>query len=84
VFVVLQKVRAGGAALTGGYHVLIGSVGVHDEDLIAIQLVARGLENEALAVGGPIGFGILATEGELLEILDVLRGLCERCDCAGE
>jgi hypothetical protein len=81
MFVVLQKVGAGGAALAGGDHMLVGTVGVHDEDLIAIDLFARGLKDEPLAIRGPVGFGVLAAECQLLEIVEMSGGLCE---CRGD
>jgi hypothetical protein len=49
---------------------LVGSVGVHDEDLVALQITAGGLEDKALAVGRPIGFGILAAVGQLPDVPD--------------
>jgi hypothetical protein len=44
---------------------LVPPVSIHDENLIALQLVARGLENDPLAVWRPISLGVLAAVGEL-------------------
>jgi len=55
--------------------VLVAAVDVHDEDLVALHVVAGGLENELLAVGGEVGFRILASEGELLDVAEMLFGL---------
>ncbi len=65
MFVVRQEISASGAALAGGDHVLVGAVAIHDEDLIARQLVARRLKNDPLSVGRPIGLGVLSAIGEL-------------------
>jgi hypothetical protein len=54
--------------------VLVRTVGVHNENLVAGELVARGLENQALSVGRPVGFGVLPAKGQLLDIVEV-RGL---------
>ena len=54
---------------------LVAAVDVHDEDLVALHVVAGRLENELLAVGGEIGFRVLASEGELLDIAEMLFGL---------
>src|SRR5690349_20769995 len=35
---------------------------------------ARGLKDETLAVGRPVGLGILASVGELADICEALRG----------
>src|SRR4029077_14309220 len=75
LFAVGIEVRAGGAALAGRDHVLIAAVGVHDEDLVAFQRVAVGLEDELLAVGGEVGLCVLSAEGELADVVEVLFGL---------
>ena len=48
--------------------------GIHDEDLVAgsIPFSAGSLEYELTAVKTPVGLGIIATEGELLEAAEVL------------
>ena len=48
--------------------VRIRTIRVHDEDLVALIGRAGGLENESLAVGGPVGFGVLAAVRELADI----------------
>ena len=68
MLVVGQEVGAGSAAFAGGDHVLIGTVGVHDEDLIALKVATGGLEDETFAIGRPVCFGILAAVGELVDI----------------
>jgi hypothetical protein len=75
VFVVGQKISAGGAALAGGNHMLVGPIAIHDEDLIALQLVARRLKNNPLPVGRPIRLGILAAIGELPYFAEMGRRL---------
>jgi hypothetical protein len=64
---VRQKVTAGGAAFAGRNHVLVRAVGVHDENLIAAELVARGLKDDLLAIRRPVRFRVFATEGQLLD-----------------
>jgi len=44
---------------------LVPSVSIHDENLIALQLVARGLKNNPLSIWRPIRLGVLAAVGEL-------------------
>ncbi len=74
VFVVRQEVAAGGDALTGGDQMLVASVGVHDEDLVASVRRSRSLKYKALAaIGSPIRFGILAAVGELVDIGEAYR-----------
>jgi hypothetical protein len=77
--IVREKIAASGAALAGGNHVLIGAVGVHDEDLVALQLVARGLEDQPLPIRSPVRFGVLSAERQLPDVVQMRRGLrCER------
>ena len=45
---------------------------VHHEDLVAGVGLGSGLEDEALAVRAPVGLGVLAAEGELAQVLEVL------------
>jgi hypothetical protein len=61
---------------------LVTAVRIHDEDLIALIWRTRGHEDEALAVGRPVSFGVLAAMGELMEIgeLRVERGSGDQCD----
>jgi hypothetical protein len=68
VLVVRQKISAGGAALAGGNHVLVAPISIHDENLIALQLVARGLKNDPLAVRRPIRLGVLSAVGKLPDL----------------
>jgi hypothetical protein len=71
MLVVRQKISAGGAAPTGGNHVLVRSVSIHDENLIACQLVARGLKNQPLSVRRPIRLGVLSAVGELPDVAEM-------------
>ena len=71
VLAVGQKVGAGGTPLAGRDHAYVGPVGVHDEDLVALQAVAGGLENDPFAVGRKISFRVLAAEGELADVLQM-------------
>jgi len=73
--VVRQKISAGRAAFAVRNHMLIGPVGVHHENLVALQLVARRLEDQPLAVRSPISLSVLAAEGELFDVRQVLCGL---------
>ena len=66
------KVRASGAALAVRDHFRVRAVDIHRVDLIALMTRARRLEDELLAVGREIRFGVLATEGLLLDISQVL------------
>ena len=67
-----QKVAAGGAALAGRNQVLVAAVGVHDEDLVAIVGRARGLKDQPLAVGRPVGLRILASVRQLPDVAEVI------------
>src|SRR5580658_1676837 len=71
--VIATEVGAGSGALAGGDQVLVTAVGIHDEYLVAAIWRARGLENQALAVGRPVGFGVLAAAGELVDIGETNR-----------
>src|SRR5579863_5602001 len=53
---------AGSASFAGGDHVLVAAVDVHDEDLIALHVAMRGLEDELFAVGGEIGLCVGSSE----------------------
>jgi hypothetical protein len=53
--------------------VLVRTVAIHDEDLIALELVARGLKNDALAIGRPIRFGVLSAVRQLMDFAQ-MRG----------
>ena len=48
-------------------------VGIHDEDLTALIAWPGGLENEPLAIRGPIGFRVLAAMGELNDFGETIR-----------
>ncbi len=61
------EISAGGAALARRHQVLVGSVGVHHKDLIALVGVARGLENDLGSVRRPIGFRVGSSGGQLLD-----------------
>jgi hypothetical protein len=78
VLVIGQEVSAGGASLSGGDHVRIGAVRIHNEDLVALQVVSRGLKDQPLAVRRPIGLGVLPPEGQLLDIVEMRRRLREQ------
>ena len=71
MLVVAQEIAAGGAAFAGRDQVQAGAVGIHDEHLVAGVGRARGLEDQALAVGRPIGLGVLAAESELTDVGEV-------------
>jgi hypothetical protein len=73
MFVVRQEISASSAALAGGDHVLVGSVAIHNEDLIALQLVARRLKNDSLSVGRPICLRVLSAIGELPDFAEMRR-----------
>src|ERR1700674_1320724 len=66
------EIAASGTPLAGRNHVSVGAVHVHGEDLIALQIVAGGLQNQLLAVSREIGFSIRSPEGELAHISQVL------------
>jgi len=55
--------------------VLVAPIPIHDENLIALQLVARGLKNDPLAVWRPIRLGILSAVGKLPDLSQVRRCL---------
>ena len=72
MFVIGQEVAACGAALAGGNQVLVAAVGVHDENLVAIVGRPRGLKNQPLAVGRPVGLRILASVSQLPDVAEVI------------
>jgi hypothetical protein len=78
VLAVRQEITAGRAAFAGGDHALTRAVGIHDEDLIALIAWPGGLENEPLAIGGPIGFRVLAAMGKLNDFGEVIRLGCKQ------
>src|SRR6202140_5507645 len=43
-------------------HVLVAAVDVHDEDLVALYVAMRRLEDEFLAIGGEVSLGILSAK----------------------
>jgi hypothetical protein len=53
--------------------VLVRSIGVHDEDLVALQIAAGGLKDEAFSIGRPIGLGVFTAVGQLTDIGDIGR-----------
>jgi len=71
VLVVGQKIAACGAPFAGRHHVLIRAVRVHNVHLVALVGRPRGLEDQALAIGRPIGFGILAAVRQLADITEM-------------
>src|SRR5580658_9420174 len=62
---------ASGASLAGRDHVLVAAVDIHHKDLIALHIAMRRLEDQFLAIGGKISFGILSTEGQLVHIVQM-------------
>ena len=56
---------------------LIPPVSIHDENLIALQLIAGGLKYDPLAVWRPIRLGILAAVGQLPDFSQ-MRGRLSR------
>jgi hypothetical protein len=77
VLVIGQKVSAGGSTLAGRNHVLVAPVAIHDKNLIAFQLVPRGLKDNPLPVRRPIRLGVLASVGQLPDLAQV-RGRLRR------
>jgi hypothetical protein len=75
VLVVLQKVAAGRPAFACRNHVLVRSIAIHDENLIALQLIARRLKNDALAVRRPIRLGVFASIRQLADLTQMPRRL---------
>ena len=73
VLVVLQKIRAGGLALAGRDQVLVRTVGVHYEDLVAPVGRSRRHEDQPLAVRRPVGLGVLPAVGKLDDPVEVRR-----------
>ena len=54
---------------------LVRPVPIHDEDLVALELVASRLEDDPLAVRRPVGFGVLPAIGELMDLAEMRRRL---------
>src|SRR5208283_2595554 len=73
VLVVAQKVPTGCTALAGGNEMLVRAIRVHEEDLVAPIGRPGGLKNKPLAVGRPIGLGILPAARELADVVQVVR-----------
>ena len=69
--VVIEEISAGVAPFAARDRVQVRAVGVHDVDVIAATVAGLALQDEAAAVGGPIGLGILPAEGELAEVAQV-------------
>jgi hypothetical protein len=67
-----KKVRTRRTPITIRDHLHVRAVDVHRVDLIATMSVARRLEDELFAVGREVGFCVLAAEGQLFDIAQVL------------
>src|SRR4051812_8119851 len=63
MFPIGEEVAAGSSAFSGGDHVLPGAIGVHDEDLVALQCATRRLKDQPCSTGRPISFGVLTARG---------------------
>jgi len=63
-----KDVAARRAALAGRDHLLFGPVDVHGEDLVALQVVARRLKNQPLAIGRKISLGVRSAKRKLPDI----------------
>jgi hypothetical protein len=77
-----KKVAAGGAAFAGADEfgdgrLAVGRVDGHGVNLIAGDTFALVLKDELFVVGGEIGFGVLAAEGELADVFEVFLFLGE-------
>ena len=70
--VALKKIGAGRAGRAGADHLLLAGRKVENVDLVALFVAVPGLENQLAAVGGPVGLGVLAAEGELPHVAEVL------------
>src|SRR5204863_7917099 len=68
---IAQKIAAGSAAFAARNQVRIGAIGVHDENLIAIVWLPRGLKDEPLPVGRPVSLGVLTAGSELADVGEV-------------
>ncbi len=77
MFPIRQKIAAGGAALACRDQLLVRPVGIHDEDLVALVALPRGLEDETLSVRRPIRLRILASLGKLADIAK-MRGVSRK------
>src|SRR5207245_4387640 len=67
-----KKIGARRLALPVGDHPLTRTVGVHHEDLVAREApLVVGLEDDPFVVGGPVGLGVLAAEGQLSEVGEI-------------
>jgi hypothetical protein len=55
--------------------VLVPTVSIHDEDLVAPQLVASRLKDDPLPVWRPIRFGVLSAVGKLADFAEMGRRL---------
>ena len=67
-----KNIAASRAPLAGRDHLLVGAIHIHREDLIALQVVARRLKNQPLAVGGKIGLRIRPAKSKLPHIAQML------------
>ena len=75
VFAVRQEVAARGRPSPFEMRFYVLAIGIHDVDLVALGAVARGLKHQLLAVGRPVGFGVLSSGRELPQVRDSLRFL---------
>src|SRR5262249_22089004 len=66
------EVRAGGAPDAVGDALLVGAVQVHRVDLVELVLAPGRLEDEALPVRREVGLAVVALEGELFDLSEVL------------
>ena len=70
-----QEVAAGRRSLAGRDHPNIAAVALHHVDLVTAMLASRRLKHQLLAVGRPVGLGVLAPGGELPDVREVAAAL---------
>src|SRR5439155_15636035 len=63
-----REISAAGAAFSGADHLQIGTIAVHGENLITLELVTRGLKDDLLAIQRPVRLRIVASKRELADV----------------
>src|SRR5206468_3941184 len=67
-FAVGREISTARPAFSGTDDLRIWTIAVHGENLIALDLVARGLKDDLLPVQRPVSLGVVASEGELADV----------------
>lgn len=73
-----DEIGAGASSFASANSSLSRAICVHNEDLLVWVFGLKGLEGDFGAIIVPVGFGVLATEGELSDICKMrFFGVCD-------